>query len=112
VEGEKRGNRGFVEERRGSVRILINEFIGKVMMEKGGIIDYDDTSNTEGDVDQNQISNRTVSAFIHGDLINNSITVSQASAMIRDIPDCRELIESIMGETTPMFDRLKGVFDH
>jgi NAD(P)H-dependent flavin oxidoreductase YrpB (nitropropane dioxygenase family) len=41
AEDPKRGNRGFVEERRGSVRMLINDYLKKIMTEKGGILSYD-----------------------------------------------------------------------
>ena len=102
----KRGDRGFVEERRGSVRMVINDYLRRVMAEKGGIISYDDTSDTEKSGDRNIQSNRTVSAFVLGNLEENSITAGQGAGMIKDIPTCKELIDRIMKGTESIVDRI------
>jgi NAD(P)H-dependent flavin oxidoreductase YrpB (nitropropane dioxygenase family) len=106
--GEKRGNRGFVEERRGSVRLLVNDYLMKIMMETGGVLSYEALrSPAEGD--RNAQSNSTVDAFVHGNLETNSITTGQGVGLIRDIPSCRELIEGIMSDTARICDRLAGI---
>ena len=107
---QKRGDRGFVEERRGSVRILINDYLRKRMTEKGGIFDMDDAYETEDKTVSNPESHRTVSSFIDGNLGNKSITASQGSGMIHDIPSCRELIERIVREASPIIERLNKVY--
>ncbi|MFO7963062.1 MAG: nitronate monooxygenase [Desulfobacterales bacterium] len=100
------GNRGFVEERRGSIRMLINDYVKKFMAEKAGDFTYDEITKISGDSPENAQSNRTVSSFIFGELENNSITVGQGAGMISDIPSCRDLIERIMKETKLIFERL------
>ncbi len=103
-------NRGFVEERRGSVRMLVNEFIRKMISEDGMITSYEQAMKSQEDSEGASHSNRTVDAFIHGNLETNSITAGQGAAMIWDIPSCAELIETIVGEARPIVDRLNGIF--
>lgn len=103
---QKRGNRGFVEERRGSIRMLINDHLKRVMAEQGGMFSYEDAKNTGDTDEQSPESHGTVSSFIHGNLKDNSITLSQGSGLIRDIPSCEELIERIIKEAKPLIQRL------
>jgi NAD(P)H-dependent flavin oxidoreductase YrpB (nitropropane dioxygenase family) len=106
---QRRGDRGFVEERRGSLRMLVNDFAKKVLAEKGGVISFEEALNTPAASDPYPESNRTVSAFVYGDLENNTITAGQGSGMIHDIPTCRELIERMVGETKPILQRLSAI---
>jgi len=103
-------NRGFVEERRGSVRILINDYIGTILAEKGTSLSFEDAVDTGGSSGENTESNRTVSAFLFGDLENNSITAGQGAGLINDIPSCEELIERIMAESSQIAQRLSRYF--
>ena len=62
------GNRGFVEERRGSIRMLINDYVKKFMAERGGIFTYDEITKVREGASENAQSNRTVSSFLFGEL--------------------------------------------
>ena len=106
---QKRGDRGFVEERRGSLRMLVNDFAKQILAEKGGAISFEEALNTPDTSDQHSESNRTVSAFVHGDLENNTITAGQGAGMINDIPSCRELIARMVGQTRPILERLSAI---
>jgi len=106
---EKRGGRGFVEERRGSVRVLINDHVKQVLAEKGGNISYDDALRPSGPPDPNADSNRTVDAFIWGNLENNPITAGQGAGMIQDLPTCQELVERMVREADPILERLNSI---
>ncbi len=64
----------------------------------------DESTNTGSE------SHRTIAAYINGELENNSITTSQASAMIGDIPTCRELIERMVEESKKISTRLTAVY--
>jgi NAD(P)H-dependent flavin oxidoreductase YrpB (nitropropane dioxygenase family) len=109
--GDRRsGDRGFVEERRGSVRMLINDYVKDILSEKGGVLMYEDALNRSDTGETNRESNRTVSAFVLGNLKDNSITAGQGSAMIHDIPSCRELIERMIREAEPVLDRLNAIY--
>ncbi len=109
-EDNSTGNRGFVEERRGSVRMLINDYMQKLMAEKGHPLTFEDALESSASSDAGSESNRTVSAFVEGNLDHNSITVSQASAMIKDIPSCQELIEQIVKDSKPILQRLNSIY--
>lgn len=102
--------RGFVEERRGSVRMLMNDFMRGLIAQEGMITSFEQAMQSEKDGEAASESNRTVDAFIHGNLETNSITAGQGAAMIWDIPGCAELIETIVGEARPIVERLNGVF--
>lgn len=103
-------NRGFVEERRGSVRMLVNDYLRDVMSQEGLITSYEQALQSDGDPGAASESNRTVDAFIHGNLETNSITAGQGAAMIWDVPSCADLIENIVGEARPIVDRLNAMF--
>lgn len=106
--GAALGNRGFVEERRGSVRILLNDYVRTILAETGGNLTYE-SLRSPGDSERNVQSNRTVDAFVHGRLEENSITAGQGAGMIRDVPACRELIERIAREADRIMERLNSV---
>jgi NAD(P)H-dependent flavin oxidoreductase YrpB (nitropropane dioxygenase family) len=103
------GNRGFVEERRGSVRIMLNDHVRKILSEKGGNLSYEDIRSPV-DSDRNIQSNRTVDAFVHGNLESNSITIGQGAGLIKDIPSCHELIQKIAGDTDSVLKRLNALY--
>lgn len=103
-------NRGFVEERRGSVRMLLNDYLKKLIAREGMITSFDQVVQGSGSDDPVPESSRTVDAFLHGNLETNSITAGQGAAMIWDIPSCAELIASIVGETGPIMKRLNRIF--
>jgi len=103
-------NRGVVEERRGSVRLRVNDFVRSVLAEKGATLSFEDAVSGGGDSEAHSESHRTVSAFIHGELDNNSITTGQGAGLIDDIPSCRELIDRIMAEASRIRDRMNSYF--
>ena len=106
----KTEKRGFVEERRGSIRLLINDFVRTVLAEKGSSLSFEDAIEAPESSKENSESNRTVAAFLFGDLENNSITAGQGAGLINDIPTCEELIERIMKESSQIARRLNGYF--
>jgi len=103
-------NRGFVEERRGSIRMLVNDYLRQVIAKEGMITSFEQAMQTDGEPAPASESNRTVEAFIMGNLERNSITAGQGAAMIWDIPSCRELIETIVSEARPIVERLNTIF--
>ncbi len=101
------GDRGFVEERRGSVRMLVNSYLKNIIAQKGGVPSFDEISRATGNTEENPESNRTVSSFIFGNLTDNSITLGQGAGMIKDIPSCRDIIDKIMTEAESVLARLE-----
>ncbi len=100
------GNRGFVEERRGSVRLLINSAFNRRYGRTDGPLTYDQTTSADEKPDPNVQSNRTIDAYLHGDLETNTITAGQGAGLIGDIPTCRDLIARMIREAGEILDRL------
>jgi len=92
------GDRGFVEERRGSVRLVLNDFLRAVIREKGPehALD-DDTFNF-------------MRPYISGDVTHNTITAGQVTGLIQDLPTCQDLIEGMIRQAGPILDRLTHVY--
>lgn len=109
--GANIGNRGFVEERRGSVRLLINDAFGRRFTQTNDPLTYDEAYSGQEQQDPNVQSNRTVDAYIHGNLETNTITAGQGSGLIDDIPTCHDLIERIMSEAGATLDRLDQMYN-
>ena len=105
------GDRGFVEERRGSVRLVVNDMLEGLMMNTEGPLTMDNIFACMNEQTENPESNRTVAAFVNGDIKNSTITAGQGSAMIHDLPTCREIIEGMVREAEPILHRLNSVFD-
>ena len=61
-----------------------------------------------GSQGENPESNRTVAAFVNGQLEENTITASQASGLIRDVPTCQGLIDRVIAEAKPILERLSS----
>ncbi len=104
----RRGDRGFVEERRGSVRLLVNDFLRQVLAGRGGRLSFEEALSDSDGSDIQPQSERTIAAFLHGDLENNTITAGQGSGLIRDIPSCRELLDRMMAEAAVIIRRLSA----
>lgn len=110
-QGDGVGDRGFVEERRGSVRLVINDFLEQLMVEIDGPLTVDQIFSRLAENEENPESNRTVAAFIHGDIENNTITAGQGSALIKDIPTCREIIEGMVNDAGPILKKLRSIVE-
>lgn len=109
MEGGRRGNRGFVEERRGSLRMLLNDYAMEMLARRDGGAALEEALNTPGTSEESPESNRTVSAFVLGDLEANTISAGQGAGMIDDIPTCRELMERMLGGAESILERLNEI---
>ena len=105
----KGGDGGFVEERRGSIRLLLNDFAREVLAVQGTGVSFEEIIAATGSPEENPESNRTIAAFLNGNLENNTITASQGSGLIHDVPTCRGLIDRMIAEAMPILDRLNAV---
>ena len=106
---ERRGDRGFVEERRGSLRMLLNDFARQALARAGGDMAFEEFWDASGTPEESPESNRTVAAFVHGDLEENAISAGQGVGMIDDVPTCRELVERTVRGVQPVLERLNAI---
>jgi len=106
---DKQGEVGFVEQRRGSLRLLLNNFAREFLAVQGGNVSFEEVIAATGSGEESPESNRTVAAFLQGDLEKNTITASQGSGLIHDVPTCQGLIDRVIKETKPILSRLTTV---
>ncbi|MBW1709988.1 MAG: nitronate monooxygenase [Deltaproteobacteria bacterium] len=92
------GDRGFVEERRGAIRLIVNDFLTKFFKEKGEFV-IDDSFNF-------------MKPFLSGKLHNNTITAGQVSGLVKELPACRDLIKGMVSEAESVLGRVSRVFSH
>ncbi|MBU2550960.1 MAG: nitronate monooxygenase [Proteobacteria bacterium] len=102
-------DRGFVEERRGSVRLIYTDFLKRIMADSAGGVPAYEALAAGRDGEAKSDSYRTVAAFVEGKVQENTITASQASGLIRDVPTCAELIERLVRDASPIVERLEGM---
>lgn len=105
----KLGDRGFVEERRGSIRMLLTDALKERLVASGSQYSFDDAFKSKSTSDSNTESGRTISSYVFGDVEDHSISVGQVSGMIHEIPSCRELIEHMIKDAEPILDRLNAI---
>lgn len=103
----KTGNRGFVEERRGAIRLVINEYLREAMAE--GKLTYDEIFSVSDGGDLGRKTNRTIESFLEGRLENTSISAGQISGLIHDLPTCRELIDRMVADAATILNRLQRI---
>jgi NAD(P)H-dependent flavin oxidoreductase YrpB (nitropropane dioxygenase family) len=101
----------FPEERRGSLRVIFNEF-ARQCLEKAASKEYtiDEVqafinSPAPGWKD----CSRTTGSLIHGDVVNCGIAAGQEVSMINDIPSCQELIDRIINEAGQIISQINGI---
>ncbi len=109
---DKRGDRGFVEERRGSIRLLLNDFSREIIAAQGGNVSFEEVIAATAGSEENPESNRTLAAFLEGNLERNTITASQGSGLIRDIPTCRDLVKRLVAGAGPVLERLTAAYSN
>lgn len=100
------GNRGFTEARRGSIRIIINDKIRRILTATGGKVSWEDIIPEIKAPDPASGISPTLAAFIHGDLDNYFMAAGQVSGLVRDIPTCRDLMERMAAEAGRVLERL------
>ena len=109
MDDARRGDRGFVEERRGSLRMLLNDYAMETLARGDGGAALEEALTAPGTSEESPESNRTVSAFLFGDLETNTISAGQGAGMINDIPTCRELIERMVEGANSILERLNEI---
>ena len=100
------GDRGFVEERRGSIRLVLNDYLRNILTDRS--VSFDDIFANADTPDPNTGSNRTVSSFVFGQVEGTAITSGQIAGLIRDVPSCEDLIRRMVAEASQVLGRLKN----
>ncbi|MEW6264078.1 MAG: nitronate monooxygenase [Thermodesulfobacteriota bacterium] len=104
------GDRGFVEERRGSLRLILNSFIQEALARKGGELSFDELLGLLRSPDPQSGSNRTVACFLEGQIEENPVSAGQVAGLIREVLSCQELIQRLVQGQGAILARLNRVF--
>ena len=92
------GNKGFSEERRGSLWILLDQRIKALMDEHSGMIDYDLLIKPDSSVPMNKGGSSTAASSIYGESERKFFAGGQGVGLINQIISCKEVIQKNMKE--------------
>lgn len=92
------GGRGFTDERRGSVRIMLNDELRERLNQHNCLVDYDTLAQYSKPVHAYLGSSRTAASLIYGDSEVGFFFAGQGVGLIHEILSCEELIGKILKE--------------
>lgn len=101
----------FPEERRGSLRVIFNEF-AQQCLEMAASKEYT-IDKVQAFINSpapgQEARHRAMAAVIYGDLTSGIFAAGQGVGMVNDIPTCQELIERIMNEAEQIMSQLTTI---
>jgi enoyl-[acyl-carrier protein] reductase II len=99
------GDRGFKEERRGTLRMLVDDQI-RAALEREGYT-YEALAPFMVLPSPEKGGSSTAASLVHGEVANRAIMAGgQVVGMINDIPSCKQLIKRIMDEAEGIIEGL------
>jgi NAD(P)H-dependent flavin oxidoreductase YrpB (nitropropane dioxygenase family) len=102
------GDRGFSIERRGSLRIILDDKVRKILAEHSGLINFDILMKAYTAVPTDQWESLLAAAYIHGDTEKRFFAAGQGVGLIREpILSCQEVIEKFMKEAELALQKMK-----
>jgi len=104
------GDRGFAEERRGSIRIIVNEHVRDLLEQQAGSATWEDMIQAILSTAPEPGTSRTADTFMGGDITTGVMSAGQIAGMINDMPSCQEFIQRMVQEAEPILERLKSSF--
>jgi len=103
------GNRGFTGERRGSVRMLLNDRMRDIMIEHGGLVNYDTIMKHTAPPESYKGGSLTAASLVYGDAKAGFFAAGQGVGLIRDILSCEEVIRKIMDEAETAAGKIRDM---
>ena len=100
------GVKGFTDERRGSVRILLDDHLRDRFSQHNGLVDYDTFTKYSKPVHEYLGSSRTAASLIYGDSDVGFFFAGQGVGLIHEILSCEGLIHKIMIEAEAAQQRI------
>lgn len=87
----------FPEERRGSVRMIYNDYVQEVYdLEAGGAPADVVQAHINSPWEKNKDVHRYMAAAIYGDVTNGMVACGQGAGLIHSIPTCLELMQELV----------------
>ena len=103
------GNRGFTGERRGSVRMLLNDRMKDLLFEHAGMVNYDTLMKHTKPPESYKGGSITAASLIYGDHKAGFFAAGQGVGLIREIITCEALIQKVMEEAKAVHDMLNNM---
>jgi len=101
------GDRGFVDERRGILRMLVDDHIRETLEREG--FTYDALAPFMVLPAPERGGSSTAASLVHGDVEGHAIMAGgQVVGMIKDIPTCAELIQRIVDRAEEVLEALRA----
>jgi len=102
------GNRGFTGERRGSLRLILNDRIRQLLVEHSGMINYDTLMESYEPPSEEQGGSATAASLVYGDSDRGFFAAGQGVGLINDILPCKEIIDNFMKQAETARQRIKS----
>ncbi|MDY6879812.1 MAG: nitronate monooxygenase, partial [Thermodesulfobacteriota bacterium] len=90
------GNRGFTGERRGSLRLIVNDKIRQVLVDHAGMINYDMLMESYEPPLEEHGGSATAASLIYGDSNRGFFAAGQGVGLIHDILPCKDIVANFM----------------
>ena len=103
------GDRGFTDERRGSVRLILSPTVRDFLGKHSGAIDYDILMKAYGSVPNNKGGSSTAAALMYGDSQKGFFAAGQGVGLINEILNCEEVIRKMMIEAEDARQRIISI---
>jgi len=103
-----KGNHGFSVERRGSLRIILDDKIRTLITQNSGLINYDMLMKAYTNAPKDQWESLTAAAYLLGDTSKRFFAAGQSVGFIENrIISCREVIQKFMQEAESALSNFK-----
>jgi len=92
------GNRGFTGERRGSMRLLLNDKLRDIFIRHSGMVSFDAIMKETGPPEKYKGGSLTAASLVYGDAEAGFFAAGQGVGLINEIISCEELIQKFLKE--------------
>jgi NAD(P)H-dependent flavin oxidoreductase YrpB (nitropropane dioxygenase family) len=103
------GDKGFTGERRGSVRILINDRLRRIFVEHSGMVNYDILMEHSLPPEKYQGGSLTAASLIYGDADAGFFAAGQGVGLIHEVPTCKQLIQEFLSQAEAARKRISSL---
>jgi enoyl-[acyl-carrier protein] reductase II len=90
------GNKGFTGERRGSVRMLLNDRMRDIQIRHSGMVTYDTLMKYASPPESYKGGSLTAASLVYGDVEAGFFAAGQGVGLIHEIMSCETLVKEMM----------------
>ena len=101
------GNRGFTAERRGSLRIILDDRLRDILIAQKGMVDFDTLVKAGGSLLKREGGPPSEAAMVNKEEGSGFFAAGQGVGLINEIITCKDLIQKFMNEAEQAKEKLK-----